>query len=234
MTNENSLIKLEEYLAEFPTKTYKKGESLLAVDKKVESIFLLLSGYVRQYTLSTKAEEFTHNILKPHSLFPFHLALNQLPNPHYFQAITLVRVAVAPADDVASHLLDHPEISLALSKKLASGLNQLSFRTESLLFGTARQKLTAILYLLGKRFGQPTSTKSTVRKSSNNQPTQLQLNSFPITHQFLASLTGLTRETVSLEMMKLKKQGLIDYSRQKIALLDIETLKEISSLPFYY
>ena len=47
-------------------------------------------------------------------------------------------------------------------------------------------------------------------------------------------MTGLTRETISLEMMDLKKQGLIDYRRQQVKINDMEKLREISSLPFYY
>ncbi len=237
MIGDVSLKTLEDYLVDFPKKKFEKGELLLDTDKKVGSIYLLLSGFVRHYTISAEAEEFTHNILKPHSLFPFHLALNQLPNPHYFEAITPVEVQMAPVEEVVSHLMKTPELSLALSKKLASGLNQLSFRSESLLFGTAQQKLAATLYLLGKRFGQVSSakkSKSSSTSSSSLREDKIEINSFPITHQLLATMTGLTRETVSLEMMNLKKQKMIDYRRQNISILNLEDLKEISSLPFYY
>jgi CRP-like cAMP-binding protein len=220
MTHDIALGNLENLLKNSPKKQFAKGEFLLETDQEVNSIFLIIKGFVRHYTVSDQGIEFTHNILKPHSLFPFHLALNRLSNPHYFEALTEVEVRVASCDQVASFLQEKPEILLALTKKLASGLNQLTFRLESLQFGTAQQKLAAILYLMGKRFGKGEK--------------EITLNTFSLTHQLLASMTGLTRETISLEMMSLKKQGLIDYRRQQVKINDMEKLREISSLPFYY
>jgi len=220
MTHDVSLANLEKLLRNSPKKQFAKGEFLLETDREVTSIFLINKGFVRHYTVSDQGVEFTHNILKPHSLFPFHLALNRLTNPHYFEALTAVEVKVASCDEVLVFLRDNPEILLALTKKLASGLNQLAFRLESLQFGTAQQKLAAVLYLLGKRFGQGDEVVT--------------LNTFSLTHQLLASMTGLTRETISLEMMDLKKRELIDYRRQQVKINNMEELREMSSLPFYY
>ncbi|HBP50822.1 TPA: hypothetical protein DD455_00625 [Candidatus Shapirobacteria bacterium] len=42
----------------------------------------------------------------------------------------------------------------------------------------------------------------------------------------MASLTGLTRETVTLQMLKLEKDGLIDNFRRQIVVMDMKVLKK--------
>lgn len=222
-----SLEQLNKFLVNTKSKILPKGEVLLELDEPVEQVVFLEEGYVRHYTFSVEGEEFTHNILKPHSLFPIHLALIEQTNPHYFETLTKVRVKIVESKQIINELIKEPELLLALTKKLAAGLNQTTFRVESLLFGDARQRVAAVLVLMGKRFGRAKSRGSLPSKQ------QIVIDAFSITHQLLASITALTRETVSLEMMALKKEGLIDYQRQKVEILDIEKLREASSLPFY-
>lgn len=231
MVDELVLETIEQLFLQSLPKQYKRGELLYEIDQPLDQVMLLVNGYVRHYTISSKGDEYTLNILKPHSVFPFYLAINNRSNPYYFEAMTSVTVKLLSIDDLSSSLEKYPKVLLSLTKKLASGLNQLSFRTESLLFGTASQRLAAILYLLGKRFGR-TNKRVLNINAVKNQP--IIIDVFSITHQLLASMTALTRETVTLEMMELKKQGLIEYQRQRITILDIEALRDLSSLPFYY
>jgi CRP-like cAMP-binding protein len=50
----------------------------------------------------------------------------------------------------------------------------------------------------------------------------------PLSHQDLAHLNGLTRETTSLLMKELADKKIIDYKQKTITVLDIEKLKEES------
>jgi CRP/FNR family transcriptional regulator len=67
---------------------------------------------------------------------------------------------------------------------------------ESLLLGNAKEKVAATLFILTKRFGEKNGGESIVIK-------------LPVTHQAIASLAGLSRETTSLEMKKLEREGVI-------------------------
>lgn len=224
MVEDFSIEKIEQLVSKTLPKRFKRGEFLYRLDEPVDKVMLLIKGYVRHYTISSKGEEYTLNILKPHSLFPLPLALNSLHNPYYFEAMGEVAVKVIDILEVLKYFESDPRSLLSLTKKLASGLNQLSVRSESLLFGTASQKLATVLCLLGKRFGH----------SARNKKEVIVVNAFKITHRLLASMTALTRETVSLEMMELKNQGLIDYQRQQVVINDYQQLVELSSLPFYF
>lgn len=224
MIEDFSIDKIEQLVSKTLPKRFKRGEFLYRLDEPVDKVMLLIKGYVRHYTISSKGDEYTLNILKPDSLFPLPLALNSLNNPYYFEAMSEVEVKIISVTELLEFFESDSQSLLSLTKKLSSGLNQLSMRSESLLFGTASQKLATVLCLLGKRFGH----------SSRNKKGVIVVNAFKITHRLLASMTALTRETVSLEMMELKNSGLIDYQRQQVIINDYQQLVELSSLPFYF
>ena len=48
----------------------------------------------------------------------------------------------------------------------------------------------------------------------------------PATHRTIASMTGLTRETVTLQMLKLKKRGLIAGKGRHLVIKDLDQLRE--------
>jgi len=50
---------------------------------------------------------------------------------------------------------------------------------------------------------------------------------YPLTHKLVASLTGLTRETVTLQMLKMEKMGLIDNANRKIKILSKKGLEKL-------
>jgi CRP-like cAMP-binding protein len=47
---------------------------------------------------------------------------------------------------------------------------------------------------------------------------------FGITHKLIASLTGLTRETVTLQMIRLEKEGIIVNKSKSVQVLNKEKL----------
>lgn len=254
VTQVSKADELRQFFQQFPEKKFKAGELVLELDAPLKHISYLNSGYVRQYAVSPEGDEFTHYIFKPGSFIPIYLALHRETNPFYFESITPVKLHRAPRQKLFDFLQAHPRILWHFTQRLTAGVNDLLFSLQSLVFGNSRQRLAAILYLMAQRFGQEVRSdgnqiqSAAKTKGSGKQEDQaqshaqfckhkdgdhLQLAPFAVTHQDLAFMTGLTRETVSIEMMKLKKEGLIYYRQQQICLLQPEKLKEISSLPFY-
>ncbi len=225
MTSEKQLI---AFLSDYPQKSFDKEELILPIGKQVTSLFYLHQGYVQQYSTSSKGREFVHNIYKPLSIFPLHLALNKENCLFYFRTLTAAKLTKVPVSDITQFLEKDPALLMYLVKHLALGLNQLIYRFEALVFGVAEQKVAAALCLLGQRFGEPLKKNQSAGHSSGSQPQLIQ--AFPITHQFLAHMTALTRETVSTEMSKLKKAKIIDYQQQAITILQPQQLKAMSLL----
>ena len=48
----------------------------------------------------------------------------------------------------------------------------------------------------------------------------------PLAHKDIASMVGLTRETVSLEMKKMEQLGVIEYKRNNITIKNIDLFRQ--------
>lgn len=231
MTGANS--NLQAFLRGFSAKKFAKQELVIDIDQDLTHVVYLKQGYVRQYSVSADGNEFTHNIFRRGSIFPLNLALHHQVNHYYFESLSSGKMVLIPTGQMITFLKKHPAVLLDLTQRLAAGLNQLLYRLDSLVFGSAQQKIAASVYLLAKRFGQNMNAVKLEACPDIVSDEALIVTDISVTHQQLAYLTGLTRETVSVEMMNLKQMGLIDYRSQKICILDPQKLKELSSLPFY-
>jgi CRP-like cAMP-binding protein len=230
--SETHLSKLNQFFLQYPAKSLDKGQSVLEVDSKLTHILFLTEGFVRQYAVSKEGQEFTLNIFEPFSFFPLNLAFHREVNPYYFEAFSPIKFNRAPIADVEKFIQENPDVLFDLIQRITSGLNGMLYRMESLMFGSAKEKVAAALFLCGARFG---AAHAPIDQCPHDEVPvdQVKLVDFKLTHQQIAFMTGLTRETVSVEMGKLKKEGLVDYQQQRICLLKPQELKELSSLPFY-
>jgi len=80
----------------------------------------------------------------------------------------------------------------------ATNYTGLLVRITALEQSRAREKIMFTLYFLAFRYGRQLSAGNFVID-------------LPLTHSIIASLVGLTRETTSGEMNKLKQQKIVDY-----------------------
>jgi CRP-like cAMP-binding protein len=206
---------VEAFFAKFKAGTYARKSLLIKPDQVFDSIYYVKSGYVKQTATGPAGEEFIVNIYRPGSFFAISLALHRKQSHYSFEALTEVELIKAPTKEIIQLLNTQPDLALDLLLRVTSGLNSLVTRMETLVFGSASQKVAAVLWQNGQRFGQKQQDGSLVID-------------LPFTHQQLASLTGLTRETVSIEMSKLKKQGILDYHGKTITLLDLDKLKALT------
>ena len=91
-----------------------------------------------------------------------------------------------------------------------------SIRLNALEHSRASDKLVYTLHYLSLSHGRPLG--------GNGNKVELTLD---LTHQDLANLTGLTRETAATELNKLKKQGVIEYGKHVPYRLDLTRLTRL-------
>lgn len=91
---------------------------------------------------------------------------------------------------------------------LSNKIIQLNNSIKNLSFSSIRQKLSNYLV-----------TQHTIQKSK--------FIKLGITKQKLSEMLGIPRPSLSRELMKMKSDGLIDYSKDTIKILDIEALEEL-------
>jgi CRP/FNR family transcriptional regulator len=91
---------------------------------------------------------------------------------------------------------------------------------ELLKLGSACQNVAYIIDLCARQFGVKTGNAITI--------------DLPLAHKDIASMVGITRETVSLEMKKLEQLGLITYKRNSITIKDIDLFKRKTQITDNY
>lgn len=209
---------LDTFFAQYTHDQFEKKTLLIRAGESPRGIFYLTRGNVRQYIISREGEEMTLNIYKPFSFFPMAWAVNAYANTYYFEAMNSVETWIAPKNAVLQFIKSHPAVLFDLLQRLFIGLDGMFSRLEHLMSGDATQKLITILVICTQRFGVTEKGKSPIRIS------------LKLTHQDIASLTGLSRETVSREMMSLKQKKLIHYNSTSIKVYNAADLaKELLS-----
>ena len=208
----NKTKKFEDFYSQFKARLYKKGEILIRSDDDPQGIFCLTRGYVRQYTISKAGIELTLHILKPISYFPMVWAINGTPNVYNFEALSDVEVGRAPRNDVVNFIKDKPKIIFELMSELLEDYAETLTRVEHLVFSDAYRRVISVLLYIAKHFGENNGNQITVNQR--------------FTHQDIATLVGVARETASSEMAKLEKRGLVEQNNRFMVFKNLKNLEQ--------
>jgi len=122
-----------------------------------------------------------------------------------------------PIGALRARLAGDPMLRSALASAIVRQHRTLEQRLEGLLLQSVEARLEAFLLDAAQRWGQP-------------HP-EGQALSAPFTHAEIALLIGSTRETVTLVLGKLKREGLIAFDRRRIILRDPARLEHRLASP---
>jgi CRP-like cAMP-binding protein len=209
--------RVKDFFSCYPLKEFRRGEVILNPSAETKFVYFLLEGFVKEYTVSKEGRVKSVNIFKPGAYFPIVLAIADYENNFYFEAVNSVKAHEAPVADVLKLVMRDTPIIMNLCKRFLIGVDGIMNILQSIMYENSRKKLAAFILMLGQRFG--TESKNAVKIA------------IPLTHQDIASFTGMIRETVSFEMKRLQKEGILaDNNRRKnIEVLNISALEKILS-----
>src|SRR3989344_2681811 len=182
----------ETFFYRYPRISFKKGTMLIGADENPTGIFFIEKGFVKQYVVSPKGEVLMLTIFRPGAFIPLTWGLNKTINTSTFESLTEVVIYRAPKEDVVSFLKNNPDILFDRTQRLLLEISGLLERMQTIVLDSAYDRVVRVLIYFGKTFG-PTLP-------------------FPLPHKEIAAWTGLARETVSLQIEKLVRQGKIQYS----------------------
>lgn len=214
MSESQLLASLEQFFQSSNLFTYKKRRLISHPDDSSSSVFFIKNGYVRVYRISEDGEELTLTILKPKDFFPLSYGVTNTSNAYYLEAITPLEIWKAPQENFLSFIKSNPELLYDLTTRLLIRFDGVVSRMEGLLFCNAYVKVAATVLMCAKRFGEDFNGNTRVK--------------VPLTHRDIATLVGITRETTSLEMKKLEKEGLVTKSGRFIIITDLKRLESMS------
>lgn len=201
--------KLDNFFKQYKHYVYKKGEILIRVDDEPGGVFYLTRGNVREYAISKKGEELVINIFKPVSFFPMSWAINQTPNPYYYEALEEVEIWKAPREEVIKFIKANPDVLYDLMSRVYKGTDGILMRLVYLMSGEAYSRVVTELLIAAKRFGKQDGSELKLHVSEKD----------------IAAQAGMARETVSREMKILKDKGLVTFSKNQLVVKNISNLE---------
>lgn len=209
---EETKKKLIEFFSKYPLKKYKKGQILFEPGDDFGGVMFVKSGYLRVYDINKDGKESSIQLFKPLFYLSLINARTKIKNRHFVEAISPVEVWVAPKEDYLELMTKNPEFYDEVANSFLTKFIDMTVYMSQLISGDAYSKVAGLIHSLAEEFGSVKNKKTTIK--------------FKITHKMIASLTGLTRETVTLQMLKLEKDGLIDNYRRQIVVEDMKKLKK--------
>ncbi len=201
--------KVHEHFSQYPRREYSKGHILVFADENPDHIFYIVEGRVRKYDVSYRGDEVIINVFQPPAFFPMSWAINHTPNKFFYKAETKVVLHAVPTSAALEFITQNPDVALDLLGRLYKGLEGIYGRLVHLMSGTARSRLLYELIIECRRFGKKT-----------NGSYILNINEVD-----LAARAGLSRETVSREMKKIKDAGWATISKANIVIKNVELLE---------
>lgn len=209
-----SFEKLNDFFSQFKSLSFKKGETILRAEEEPKGVFYLKKGYAKLYSISKNAQELIFIIYKPEDFFPSIWPITDAPVVYYTEALTNVEVYLAPRDKFLKFIKKNPDVLFEITSRILTRFGGLLNRMEYAMFGNAHNKVASIILICAERFG--TDFKEGI------------LIQVPLTHQEIANLLGVARETVSIEMKKLQEKGLITHKEKYLVVKNTEGLKKES------
>ncbi len=200
--------KVQDFFSKYPARSWDPKQIIIHADERPSYVFYIESGDVRQYIVDKRGEEIVVNTLHHPAFFPMTQALTHAPNHFFFEAVTQCRLHAAPHDEVLRFLADNQDVTQDLLSRVLSGLDGVLMRMVYSMSESAYVRVLHELMLQSHRIGQGASEVT-----------------LPMKEYELGQLCGLSRETVSREFKKLKKQKLVALDHQTIHIYDIDALQ---------
>jgi CRP/FNR family transcriptional regulator, cyclic AMP receptor protein len=207
------MTQIDTFFTRFPLLVFKKDEMIIRADDVPTGVYFVKSGFIKMNAVLENGRDITFNIFKSGSFFPMMWTLNDIPNSYYFQAITKSELYKSPKDKFVDYVHNNPEVFADLTKRILSGMSGLLTNIQYQLTGDSYHRVIAALVLSARRFGQKEKDGSIVID-------------VPLTHQEIANIAGLTRETVSLMIERLTKEKFITSTKHIIIINKPQNLEK--------
>jgi CRP/FNR family transcriptional regulator len=173
---------------------YRRAATIFSKGDPANALFIVKSGKVRIRSLSDKGTETIVHILKEGAIFG-ELLLSEEQRAFTAVAGTDALVTVLPKGGLVDLLASIPTISKNFIRLLSKRLAKVEMESGDFGHTWSYNRLTKVLLRLCEEHGKETPKGTVI-------PLRL-------THEDLANLIGTTRETVTTQMIRFRRMGLV-------------------------
>lgn len=191
-----------------------RNKSVFEQGEEVHSFFLLLHGHIRAAKMTPAGEQVIVRYVASGEIFGVAQAIGL---SHYPATATAVEDSVVlswPAATWARLTAQFPALAANTLKTVGGRLQEAHHRVVEMSTQQVEQRVAHALLRLADQSGRKTDQGTAI--------------DFPLSRQDIAEMTGATIFTVSRTLSNWEQRGLIDSSRQRIVLRELETLRSLA------
>ena len=191
-------------------RVFSAGNVIVERDEQDQSVYFIMHGRVHVLNYSSAGRIVTYASMADGEMFGEMAAIDGLPRSAWVCAVNDCMVIKISKEIFLSYLQKNPIFSMAVMRKLSKNLRELDERLVNILSMKAEQRVCVEIISMAK----PPSVKSGLY-CVVEMPTQSNF----------ANLIGLSRETVSRVLGRLRSDGLVKSSGNSLDILDRKGLE---------
>lgn len=205
---------LQELAGIIEVRKFSRGEVLFMEGDPVQGLYFVQSGKVQMSKVSYAGKQSILQIYSKGEVLAEAVLFSEASYPATAEAVESSTVYFLGLDAMQEVMLRHPLIAVNVVKVLSARLRTAQERLKYLSYAKAEGRIAKLLQELADSYGRMEDSGVFI--------------DVEMTHARLASLTGLTRETVSRVLSAWRTDKVISTEQRKIILLDMKTLEEYS------
>ena len=194
------------------TQTFERDEMIFHQGSIGSTLYIIVEGQVRIYTISEAGQEMTVRMLKTGEFFGELALLDGQPRSANVEAMRPTSTLTLQRSTFLHSINVYPSIAASVLEAMAARLRLTTVSAEQMANLSATQRVVRQLLDLATQYGIP-----------DGSVTHIDLH---LTQDDLASLSGTTRETVNRVLASLRDQGLIRVERARVSVLQMQQLED--------
>ncbi len=190
-------------------KSFDKGEIIFSPGDPGDNLYIINSGEVKIYKLSSQGKQQILHVLGPKDFLGEHSLFDQKPIMNSAEAMKKTNICILKGADIRDLIMNHPEMGLKILAQYAKKNIQVLDIVESMGLYDVEQRIAKYLLDLSRDFS-------------------MKAFKLPFSKGTLASIIGTSQETLSRKLSSMQEEGILALSGQRnIEILDMERLEEI-------
>lgn len=200
---------LQSLIDEAHTKQIPKGQILFYAEDKPLEVLIVKDGIVKLHSIDDNGNEKILHLVGKGAVVPLAFFSGHNVATHWFYTtLTDCEMYTLPQEKLYESMREHSEIALYLMNWFSHEVHELLVRLDSLGKTNVQDKLKAMFWFLSVRYG--------VKKRGGWCRVD-----FPVNHQLLADMIGMTRESTAMAMKEFADEKIIRNPR--LSVLEIHT-----------
>lgn len=185
-----------------PMTRIKKGELIQSPDTFREGLYMLKEGKLKLYKINQEGKQFIVSILGSGNVFGEIDSFSLGTRDTFIETMDDTILCSLGKEEFEKFLIDRPQLTVRIMKELSGLLKERDAMLSQLALSNVRDRILHLLKTLAEKFGIPEDAYHKI--------------DMPLSHQEIANMIGSTRETVTMVLNDLSKDGVIRTGRMSV------------------